>query len=101
MTDRLSTPAVEASFAWADFVDDDIYLCVSILLCVSFEVTVTSLHPPRLCRIAVFSVNLMPLRNKHHHLARAFCGFHQQTAHLPGLLQSELHDTRTHAQTNK
>ena len=25
----------------------------SILLCVSPEVTVTSLHPPRLCRIAV------------------------------------------------
>ena len=44
----------------------------------------------------------MPLRNKHHHLARAFCGFHQQTAHLPGLLQSELHDTpRMRTRTNE
>ena len=29
---------------------------ISILLCVSFEVTVTSLLPPHLCRFAVFSV---------------------------------------------
>ena len=28
--------------------------CLSV--CVAFEVTVTSLHPPRLCRIAVFSI---------------------------------------------
>ena len=33
-----------------------LFVYVSIFCLCSFEVTVTSLHPPRLCRIAVFSV---------------------------------------------
>ena len=32
------------------------FLCLSLSFCLSLEVTVTSLHPPRLCRIAVFSI---------------------------------------------
>ena len=35
--------------------------CLSV--CVAFEVTVTSLHPPRLCRIAVFSIKPTFLSN--------------------------------------
>ena len=34
-----------------------VFLCLSLSSCLySLEVTVTSLHPPRLCRIAVFSI---------------------------------------------
>ena len=42
-----------------------ILFCLSLSFCLcSFEVTVTSLHPPRLCRLAVFSIKptfLFPL----------------------------------------
>ena len=54
LSDRKSTGSVKPTFS------PDVYLhsllSFFVFLSVSLEVTVTSLHPPRLCRIAVFSI---------------------------------------------
>ena len=60
----LDSPAVEAPSP-APISSMTIFSSVSLYSCVwSFEVTVTSLHPPHLCRAAVFSVKPTFLSNK-------------------------------------
>ena len=46
-------------------------ITLSLCLCVSPEVTVTSLHPPRLCRLAVFSIQptLLSISTSHYCVA--------------------------------